>query len=271
MKRTLIFFFCFSSFLLSAGEKRIVSLSPALTELLYVLEAGHMLAGRSNVCNYPEQVKNIPAAGAFASPNMEKTASLAPDLVIADTIWPPESEKLLRKLKCEVIVKKCQSVMDYLEWVHLLGEKLDRKAQAEKERLSVQSALAEIRKEQKAAGLRIVWLLSASPLIAAGPGSLPDDIIALTGGTNAAAKEGNKPYFRTSMEWLLKTDPDVIIILHSEMNMLKILQKQPAWKILKAVRNGRVIAEIPEDLLLRPGPRLVEGIRQLKSRLAKTP
>lgn len=263
VKRLFVFFLILMPFFPSgAKDLRIVSFSPALTELIYRLDAGSMLAGRSSVCDEPADVLKVPVAGGYASPNIEKTASLTPDLILSDMLWPPESEKMLRSLKCEVIVKRCDNLSDYREWVLLLGEKLGRRRQAEAECARIDAALKEFAASSPGQGFRAVWLLGVDPLIAAGSGSLPDAEIGLCGAENAAA--GKAPYFRTSFEWLLKTDPDVIIVLHSGCRAPEILARHSSWHALKAVKNKRVVSDIPENTLLRPGPRLIEGIRSLR-------
>ena len=250
-------------FAIHAKDPRIVSFSPALTELVYRLDAGGMLAGRSNACDEPEAVlRSVPVAGGYASPNIEKTASLAPDLIVSDMLWPPESEKVLRSLKTEVIVKRCDNLSDYRAWVLLLGEKLGRRRQAEEECARIDAALKEFAASSPGRGSRVVWLLGVDPLIAAGGSSLPDAVIGLCGAENAASDR--EPYFRTSFEWLLKMDPDVIIVLHSGSRAPERLARHSAWHTLKAVKNKRVISDIPENTLLRPGPRLIGGIRTLR-------
>jgi len=245
-----------------AKDPRIVSFSPALTELVYRLDAGGMLAGRSSACDEPESVRSVPVAGGYASPNIEKTASLAPDLIISDMFWPPESEKVLRSLKTEVLVKRCDNLSDYRAWVLLLGEKLKRSRQAAEECARIDAALKEFAASAPGRGFRVVWLLGVDPLIAAGGSSLPDAVIGLCGAENAAADR--EPYFRTSFEWLLKMDPDVIIVLHSGVRAPERLARHSAWQTLKAVKNKRVVSDIPENTLLRPGPRLIDGIRTLR-------
>lgn len=271
MKLFLLVITLLFSLALAADEIRIVSLSPSLTELICVLGGESKLVGRSTACNYPETVRKITAAGDFAKPNVEMIAALRPTVIVADSLYPPAAGEMLRKLGFRLIVKPNTTLNEYLQWVTFLGRELRMETAAETECARVKQQRAALLKnngkipENKRP--RIVWLLWHDPLLAAGGGSLCDEVIHLSGGVNPAGKE--KAYFRPSVEWLLQTDPDILILLHGQGNAAGLLRKHPALKNIKAVKNNRIITDLPEDLLLRPGPRLFEGIRLLMKAAAE--
>lgn len=86
----------------AAKAHRIVSLSPAMTELICVLGAEKELVGRSSVCDYPATIRTVPVAGDFANPNLEKILALMPDIVVTNDLINPSVEKVLRARKIQV-------------------------------------------------------------------------------------------------------------------------------------------------------------------------
>ena len=129
MKKLLLLFLCFLSWATFAGEKRVVSLSPALTELVCHLKMAKCLVGRSVSCDRPSQVKQLPAVGDFARPDLEKLAKLKPDLVLADTFQDAAIKRSMEALGMEVAVLPLNRMADYRRAVKILGEKLSANGQ----------------------------------------------------------------------------------------------------------------------------------------------
>ena len=245
---------------LSAGEKmRIVSLSPAVTELVCQLGCGRFLVGRSEVCNYPEEVRKLPAVGRYADPFLERVVALRPTIVLTNDLRSPRTAEVLRKLKIRLVVKQCRTVDEYREWVSLLGEVLacrDR-AQAELERFD--SEISKLR-ELPPLGVKLLWVVSESPLLTGGRTSLLSEVSQLAGMTNSG-DVSQVAYFRISRDFLLQDPPDVIIWANSGAVPGTTA---PFWGELKAIRRGRVLKYLHEDTVMRPGPRMPEGIRKLR-------
>ena len=276
VKRFCAFLLVFLSGLLFAaepGELRIVSLSPGLTELVWALGLGDRMIARSSVCDWPEEVRRLPVAGDYAKANPEWLAARKRQypglLLVTDELYPPETEKVLTALQIPFRNMPCRTIADYKNWVWYLGNISDRTEPAKQELERVGTILNGIRTragklpERK----RVLWILATEPLVAAGPGSLPDTILRETGAVNAAA-DAKAPYFRTSAEWILKTDPDVLILLNRHgSDSAGPLEGHPVWGLLRANRTGQVVRDIPEDELFRPGPRLFEGMEKLQKAL----
>ena len=87
----------------NAEEFRIVSLSPAMTEIICHLGLRENLVGRSEVCNYPESVKNLPIAGAFAKPNVEKILRLKPTHIVTNDLINPGVISIFKQHKIEAV------------------------------------------------------------------------------------------------------------------------------------------------------------------------
>ena len=273
MKKILFLLAFLTSLLCCAEDAEFVSLSPGLTELICHLGLGGRLIGRSSVCDFPPEVRSVPVAGDYAKANPEWLAVQKrkhPGLIlVADELYPPETEAVLRKLGIPLKKMPCRTIEDYCAWVRALGDMTSSGEAADRELERIRAAREKIRRDRPARGKSTVWILGTDPMVIAGPGSLPDSILKEIGAVNAAGHQ-EKPYFRASLEWLLLTDPDRIILLKRHgSDTSGSLTRHPVWNRLKAVRNGCVIRDISEDELLRPGPRLFDGMRKLQDAVGR--
>lgn len=253
---------------------RIVSLSPALTETVVQLGGRDSLVGRSTACNYPESILSLPCAGDFGIPNLERLLTLRPTHFIGNDLMDEKVKKILEKSGITIEIHQCRNIADYRDWVLRLGKILNRENAAKKEIKRMDEVMEKLR-ENTCSILpdkrkRAVWVVWESPLMLAGKGSLPDFILRSAGAVNAAG-EVSPEYFYASFEWLLQENPQVLVWPELDAERKKRLAKDPLWSELDAVRNGRIIDDISPDLLLRPGPRLFEGMKELQKRLLLPP
>ena len=258
MKRILFLILINAVFLTSASE-RVISLSPALTEMVCKLGCEKQLVGRSDVCNYPQSIKKLPVAGRFASPYIEKVIALKPTLIITNDLINPNVIKTFadNNIKCCMI--PCRNIAEYKNAVKTLSDLLNVPHEGLKELERIEKNLAG---KYKPLDLNVLWVIWDSPLMVAGRNSLPDELLRLSGARNVAA---NVPqaYFKCSYDWLLTRKIDVIIWTAS-FNGYK---KHRFWSKLDAVKNGKIIHELDHDLVQRPGPRIFEGVKLLHSKL----
>ena len=260
----IVFLFCFLS--VYSDELRVVSLSPSLTELVFRLGRGHMLVGRSSACDFPAEAVKLPVAGGFADPDPERVMKLKPALVITNDLMKPGKGKVLTRAGIRVERMQCRNMDEYIKWTEMLGRLLDCKEAAAVEIARVRKKLDEFRvqAEKNALKKKVCWVIWDSPLMIAGDGSLPETVIRYAGGINLA--QGLSPeYIKASKDWLIKNQPDVLVWTCTR----PLNKKDRFWKTLKAVRNGAVIFAPDSSVLLRPGPRLPEGIGWLKRELEK--
>ena len=245
----------------SAENLRIVSLAPALTEIVSYLGGESLLVGRSSACDYPASVKKIPAVGRFGIPDIERILACKPDWVIGNDMMNPNVAAKLRELGIKVDIAQINSLEEYLEWLKLIGGKLNKTERA-------QAAAAEVEKYQailkKSAPLkwRTLWVVNEKPLIVAGAGTLPDKNIALMQLQNAAAE--HKGYFKCSAEWLLSQKIDLII-----WNIPGDPRRNPLWRKVKAVRENQVILLDIYNPSTRPGPRYLPAVMELRRNIEK--
>ena len=242
----------------------VVSLSPALTELICHLGCEDRLVARSTACDWPESVKRLPTAGDFAEPELERILAMKPALVVSNEFVNPKDADALRQAGIAVELHPCDGFDDYREWVVLMGRLLDCPDEAESELARADARIAGFEAELKAVQkrpLRALYVIWDSPLLTAGVDSLPDAVGRLAGLENIVKTE--KGYPSISLEFVLKEDPDVIVwFAHG-----KDWKSNPSWSGIRAIREGHVLIPRDDSALLRPGPRIFDGIADLKTDL----
>ena len=271
MKNYFIIFFLCLSFLCAGETKkkniRVVSLSPNLTETVFALGCGKSLVGRSNVCNYPAAVKKVAIAGSFGRPNIERVLALKPDYIISAAMQDKAMIERFEKFKIKVLFLPAKSFKDYFKNLKVLGKILDCSDRAEdlckkseEELLKLEKNVAEISEEQKT---KVLFVIQDVPLYTVGETSFITDMIRLAGGRSVTASE-KKAYFKCSMEWIVRQQPDVIVMPAASDRQVKVLTMRPGWKDLNAVKNNRIFYKFDPDLLSRMGPRTLDGIKLLR-------
>ena len=242
----------------------VVSLSPALTELVCHLGQERKLVARSTACDWPESVKSLPTAGNFAEPELERILAMKPALVVSNEFVNPKDADALRQAGIAVELHPCDGFDDYRAWVALMGKLLDCPREAENELKRTDGRIAGFEAELEASEkkpLRALYVIWDSPLLTAGADSLPDAVGRLAGLENIVKSE--KGYPSISLEFVLKEDPDVIVwFAHG-----KDWKSNPSWSGIRAIREGRVLIPRDDSALLRPGPRIFDGIADLKTDL----
>ena len=271
MRRLFRFFFLLAVLFLPACSEEgktspggVVSLSPALTELICHLGCEDRLVARSTACDWPESVKKLPTAGDFAEPELERILAMKPALVVSNEFVNPKDADALRQAGIAVELHPCDGFDDYREWVVRMGELLDCPREAESELVRADARIAEFENELNTAPkkpLRALYVIWDSPLLTAGTDSLPDAVGRLAGLENIVKTETGYPSI--SLEFVLREDPDVIVwFAHG-----KDWKSNPSWSGIRAIREGHVLIPRDDSALLRPGPRIFDGIADLKSDL----
>ena len=242
----------------------VVSLSPALTELICHLGQEDRLIARSTACDWPESVKKLPTAGDFAEPELERILAMKPALVVSNEFVNPKDADALRQAGIAVELHPCDEFNDYRAWVVLMGKLLNCPNEAETELKRTADRIAGFEAELKSSEkkpLRALYVIWDSPLLTAGADSLPDAVGRLAGLENIVKTE--KGYPSISLEFVLREDPDVIVwFAHG-----KDWKSNPSWSGIRAIREERVLIPRDDSALLRPGPRIFDGIADLKSDL----
>jgi len=242
---------------LSGRDLRVVSLSPAHTEIIFRLGRGSLLTGRSSQCDRPAEVKRLPAAGNYAAPSLERLARIRPDLVISDTLQDMGMYRSMEAMKIRCLLLPLESFADYRRTVEILGRELDCPDDAAAEIARLDRTLAQLPPPPPKRP-RVLFPVCVSPLILPGRRSFLGEYIRLCGG-EPAGDTVDKEYFRASPEWVHKLVPEIIIFPGGKASGL------PGWmKNLCAVRQGKVFFPEDEGLFFRFSPRFDQALQTLQ-------
>ncbi len=253
--------------------RRIVSFAPNLTEMVYALNGQDKLVGVTSWCNYPPQAKDKPSVGDYLHPNWERLVWLRPDLVLLVAQDKSNILAKLSSLNINAVAFRSETAKDIFAEIDLLGQILDRQRQADSlnhalmDRLdSIRRRVAEIPPDSRP---RVFAEISAQPLMSGSHQSFLGQLIQLAGGVNIAGDLG-QPYAPINPESVIRSQPDVILILHPQA-LPQDVKRRWGWSHLPAVKKGRVHSELDLDLLMRPGPRFVEAVEALHKIIYEKP
>ncbi|HEX7126028.1 MAG TPA: cobalamin-binding protein [Thermodesulfobacteriota bacterium] len=252
---------------LAAAPRRIVSLAPNLTEIVFALGLGDRLVGATDFCDYPPEVSRVPRVGGVASPSAERIVALRPDLVLATTAGNGRDEILaLARLGLPVVVSAPRDVDAVARSFELIGRAAgvpDRGlALASAFRGRIDAVRRRVAGRPRPRTLVVVW---PDPIVAAGPSSFVASLLAVAGGVNALSGHGGRlteQYPTLGVESVLALAPEVIVLAAFPGTTIETLDRLGRYPQLPAVRDGR-LATIPQDLLIRPGPRLADAAEAL--------
>lgn len=242
---------------------RVVSLVPSITEIVFALDAGGMLAGTTNQCDYPEAARQTPKVGDFVAPDIEMIAALRPELVFVAIPMHSRLVEKLRELHIRTCVSGPESVPAILAEIDSVGRILGKKEKATELVDSLRAVLGSMPVWPDTPGVYVE--ISATPLMTVGGRTFITDIIRRAGGRNVFDNAA-ADYPVIGPEEVVARNPDVIIVLHPGTRPVEIAQRL-GWDRIAAVKIGRVYDDLDDDLLMRPGPRAIEGICLLATRL----
>jgi iron complex transport system substrate-binding protein len=254
------------------GGPRIVSLAPSVTEIVFALGGGDSLVGATDHCDYPPEALRIERVGGLGAPNVEKLLAVSPDLVIAAGFEREEVVPMLRRSGIRVLDVRIRNFEELFNAIRQIGGAVDRSRQAEGVVARMRAELEAVTAQNGAASGRhrptVFVEISDHPLMTAGGASYLDDLIARAGGVNVA-HEISQAYASINPEKVIQWDPDIIIVARMGRpgDAAAQLSRRMGWADISAVKNGRVIDDIDPDLLFRPGPRLIDGVKALAVRL----
>ncbi len=251
--------------IVSAQPRRIVSMAPNLTEILFELGLGDRVVGVTIHSNHPPSAADKPKMGTFWQPNIETIVAARPDLVV--TLGFARQQQLavaLARIGCSCLTVNIEDIAGLFAAIEKIGAATDRVAEASAMVSRIKSAVGEVGVgPSRRAGTRVLMVVQREPLRVAGTDTFVHEMIELAGGVNAIGPTIQK-YPPIGAEQLLICTPDVII----EAAMLKedtAGQRADAVKYwsrfdnVPAVKNGRIYT-IDGDVVSRLGPRLADAV-----------
>lgn len=247
----------------AAGARRIVSLAPNLTEILFALDLGDRVVGVTDFCNYPEEAAAKPRIGGFVNPNLEAILELDPDLAVATpNIGNRDAVLRLESLGVEFLILETPD----LEGLYAATRRIAARAGvAERGETLVARMTGDVdRIRARVAGERptpALMVFAHDPLVVAGEGTFFDDMMTIAGGRNlAGGARGRFPHF--SLEEVVRAGPEVIIETVMGPGGEPDVAFWERFGSVPAVRDRRICTPTP-DLVLRPGPRATAGLAEL--------
>jgi iron complex transport system substrate-binding protein len=244
----------------SGPVRRIVSVAPSSTEIVFAIGAGDRLVAVDDFSDFPAEAKALPKVGGFtASP--EKILSFHPDLVLAIT-----TGNLAPALEAQgqpVAVFEPTDFAGVYRDVTTIGAIVERESAGRDLADRMRGRIDAVAQRAKGApSVRVLHEIDASDptrIYVAGPRNFIDAMISAAGGTNVAGT-AQTSYPQLSSEEIVRSDPEVIVLSDAAYGATpQVVASRPGWSAIAAVRTGRVYP-IDDNLVSRPGPRLADGL-----------
>ena len=275
MKRNIIFIVLVLSFfgVAHAAEstsppRRIISLAPSTTEMLFALGLGDRIVGVTTFCDYPEEAKAKAKIGGMSNPSLEAIVTLKPDLVLMTMDGNPrEVEERLRSMNIKTFVFTARTLAELPQGIREMGAAVGVRDKADVLAKEIESAImptgSRVKGQRLKTSKKVLFIVWPEPLIVAGPGTAIGDAIDLLGLENTAAQT-KTTYPRYSIEEVIRQAPDVLFIGKGSGMDMRTVSKGILKKLssVPAVKNGAVC--YVGDSLYRLGPRVVQGIEELE-------
>lgn len=243
------------------NPQRIISLAPSITEILFALGAGDRIAGVTTFCDYPAEANRKEKVGDTLRPSVEKIISLKPDLVIISTSSQLEGFlKKLEELGIPVYINNPRNIDETISSIERIGELIGLQNQSLSLAASLRARAQKVRERASSSRHpRVLFMLGTEPLIVPGRRSFINNLIEEAGGRSVSA-DADADYPQFSYETALARQPEIIFLQSGEDPLPDRLKATPA------AREGRVY-RLDDALLLRPGPRIVDGLEQMAEKI----
>jgi len=250
---------------LPGPPKRIISLAPSITEIVYFIGLGDRLVGVTMFSCYPEEAKEKPRVGSYSEINIESVITLDPDLVIGTADGNKRSDvEMIEEAGIPVYIINPKNIDGVLHSIEKIGEVCGVTIKAKALVSDLRQRIRSIQKRVKSAERPIVLLvINMKPIISVGPDTMHNDLIRISGGRNMMTST-RVSYPKISMEEIIKIGPDVILLSSMERggHFEKAKGDWLRWPTLPAVQKGNVYL-IDSDLIDRASPRIIRGLEEM--------
>ncbi|MDN0077515.1 cobalamin-binding protein [Crenobacter sp. SG2303] len=259
---------------LAKPAQRVVALVPHAVEMLYAVGAGSQLVATVNYADYPPEAKRLPRVGGYTGVSLEAVMRQQPDLVI---VWAdgtaPRDVARLRSLGIPVFVSRPLQLDDVARELESLGALTGHGAEADRAAARYRAQLAALKARYAVRPTVSVFLqVGELPLYTVSDKSFVGQLVRLCGGNNVFGAQP-QPAPQVSVESVIRARPQVLL----STGALSTLAQWRQWGAIPAVQRNALYA-LPADLVVRPGPRLVDGAEAVcrtlddaRARLGLTP
>ncbi|OGQ34006.1 MAG: hypothetical protein A3F16_07220 [Deltaproteobacteria bacterium RIFCSPHIGHO2_12_FULL_43_9] len=248
--------------------ERIITLAPSLTEMVSAIGGSPKIVGITESCDFPPEVLDRPRVANHAGLYLEKILSLKPDLILAhgDDFISRESLNRLSELRVRVVLVPQPSLNEIPDVINRLGLLLQLEYNATRLADKLRSDISEIKNMKFSQNYKVLIQLERTPLYVAGTNNLISNIVEALGGKNITRDLSlDVPYPRISIESVLSLNPEIILIPISNGDSSWFSKMKSDWErfpTIAAVENDRVCL-LNASTIVRPGPRILEGINEI--------
>ncbi len=256
------------------NPKRVVCLVPSITEILYTIGAEDKLVAVTEHCNYPEAAQKHPKKlVVYPNVSTEQVLALQPDLILTSTeVMSVKITEQFKPHNIPVFFINYSTLKDIPRSMQLLGKLLKTEKKANFLADSIENILEKYSQESILKRPKMWLVIGTQPLYTAGKNSFMNDVIRLAGGENIASGITNTAYPVLTREFVLAQRPEYIIVSKTQKNKIKetLLSLYPEMKVLPCLQDTSRIIGIEEDILVRPTPRSLQAVQQIKNHRIKT-
>ena len=250
--------------------QRLISAAPSNTEILFALGLGDKVVGITNYANYPEEARKVEKIGEISPLNLEKIASLKPDLILAYPGLQLKEIPQLRELGFNVLGIEPLTIKETLKSIKMIATVcgISEKGKALVEDLSQRAdkIKSEVSKIAIPDRPKVFVGGTYETIYTPGEGTLFNELITLAGGKNIASSLPG--WVKISPEFVAEAEPAIIIIPVGAMNpgeeskIKEDISQRPGWSNIPAIKTQSIFI-VNEDLFYRAGPRLIDGLESL--------
>ena len=253
---------------LAGPARRVVSLAPSITELLFAIGAGDHVVGRTVYDQYPPAALQVPAVGDGLNPSVEAIVARRPDLVLLyRSAHTDAATQQLEQLGVPTLVVRHDALADIARTARLLGRATGKDSGGQAIGRTMDSLLAQ---PLPRVGTRIAYIVWDSPPIVIGAGSFLDELARRAGAENVFHDIAT-PSATVSIETLVARDPDwIAVVRDSAGDAPPVWSRRPEWRAVRAVRERRFLL-LPADLFGQPSARAPEAIARFVDLLSHSP
>jgi iron complex transport system substrate-binding protein len=247
---------------LGATPRRIVSLVPSATEIIFALGGQDRLVGVTDYCDFPPAARRKPSVGGMVDPSLERIVALKPDLVLATREGNSEATfDQVTRLGIPIYLVIAHRVADVTNVIRRLAELTERDSAAPSLIARLDGRIAGIRKAvaplRRPRVLYVVW---PEPLIVPGRDALVTELIELAGGESITGGEAHA-YPRFSVEAAVAKAPEIVVVANHGTGSGPVALEP--WARLTSLIKARRVQSVDGNLLHRYGPRVVDGLEEL--------
>lgn len=259
-----------SAVIIPQEPQRIISIAPSNTEILFSLGLENKIVGVTNYCNYPEKTNSVEKIGEMTPLNLEKIASLKPDLILGYGLYQLGDITPLKEAGYNIVILEPWTINETLKSIRMVaticgvtekGNSLVESLTQRINKIKTKTSHIDISQRPKifVGGIyETIW----TP----GEGTLFNELITLAGGINIAA--GLPGWTKISLEFVVKEEPEIVIIpigamgQADESNIKENISKRAGWSNIPAIKSRKIFV-VNEDIFYRAGPRLIDGLEKL--------